>query len=425
MPRTAMTSLALAAMLACAGGPNAAEPGAKGDMAGRAGPLAALPSKPGPHLEKIRALGDDSWLDLGQAAPDPKWGHGRGRSWCAQMDYAPDLRGAFHTGEGVHAFVKPDGYYMDDIYFYDLNAHAWICIYPGTKAGDDQGLKLNDAGFFVNEAGDLVMVAQLAHHYGGTTYDSDRKKLVVMTNQFIRNWWAPSKLRQIEKLVPEARAKQTGKSFSPWYWNTVTGKFEREPAQGASEKDLQGHGCVTVYLPGLKKLFFRGANGANWLYDPEKKAWTKAAAGPAANTGHDMAACYDSKRQRVYLPTGMDKGVTPGWYAYEAGANSWVDLQPKGGGKSTDVNHSCVTYDAANDVVVLAYPRGESRGLFIYDPAANAWLNEKPKAPADGWGKRSVSAFYDPDSNVHYYYDAGDSSTRGTFRAYRYKRAGR
>jgi hypothetical protein len=37
------------------------------------GPLKDLPSKPGPHIEKIRALGDNSWLELGAPDKDPKW----------------------------------------------------------------------------------------------------------------------------------------------------------------------------------------------------------------------------------------------------------------------------------------------------------------------------------------------------------------
>ena len=35
-------------------------------------PLQGLPSKPGPHIEKIRKLGDNAWLELGQPAADPK-----------------------------------------------------------------------------------------------------------------------------------------------------------------------------------------------------------------------------------------------------------------------------------------------------------------------------------------------------------------
>ena len=37
-------------------------------------PLADLPSKPGPHIEKIKALGDNEWLNLGAPAADPKGG---------------------------------------------------------------------------------------------------------------------------------------------------------------------------------------------------------------------------------------------------------------------------------------------------------------------------------------------------------------
>jgi hypothetical protein len=59
------------------------------------GPLAGLPSQPGPHIDKIKALEDNSWLELGTPGADPKWGRARGRSWTARMPLAPELRGAF------------------------------------------------------------------------------------------------------------------------------------------------------------------------------------------------------------------------------------------------------------------------------------------------------------------------------------------
>src|SRR5687768_10677684 len=76
------------------------------------GPLADLPSRPGGHVEKIKALGDNEWLNLGAPAADPTWGKARGRSWSSNMPFAPDVRGAFVFGEGVHAYTKPDGRYM-------------------------------------------------------------------------------------------------------------------------------------------------------------------------------------------------------------------------------------------------------------------------------------------------------------------------
>ena len=96
------------------------------------GSLAGLPSKPGPHIAKIKAMGDNEWLNLGVPAADPKWGKARGSAWGAKaLILAPDKRGAFLFGEGVHAYVKPDGHAMDDLWFYDINAHAWMSLYPG------------------------------------------------------------------------------------------------------------------------------------------------------------------------------------------------------------------------------------------------------------------------------------------------------
>lgn len=79
------------------------------------GPLTGLPNKPGPHIEKVKSLAGNSWLEMGSPAPDPKWGRARGRSWTSDMPLAPELRGAFLYGEGQHGYTKPDGHYMDDL----------------------------------------------------------------------------------------------------------------------------------------------------------------------------------------------------------------------------------------------------------------------------------------------------------------------
>jgi hypothetical protein len=97
------------------------------------GPLMDLPSAPGPHVAAITALGADAWLRLPDTTPDAEWGTAPGRSWGgAAFAAAPDLGGAFFTGEGPHAHVWRDGHAMDDVWFYDLNANRWITIHPGT-----------------------------------------------------------------------------------------------------------------------------------------------------------------------------------------------------------------------------------------------------------------------------------------------------
>src|SRR5262245_1332786 len=88
-----------------------------GKQQARKGVLAGLPSAPGAHLARIKSLKDGEWINLGAPAADPKWGMGRGRSWSCKMPYAPELQGAFLNGQGVHGYIKPDGRFMDDIYF--------------------------------------------------------------------------------------------------------------------------------------------------------------------------------------------------------------------------------------------------------------------------------------------------------------------
>ena len=152
------------------------------------GPLAELPSKPGAHIEKIKAMGDNEWLNLGVPAADPKWGKARGSSWGAKaLILAPDKRGAFLFGEGVHAYVKPDGHIMDDLWFYDINKHAWICLYPGmntktfTQRVKDKELLIDDNGQLIDNEKQPIPLHTLVHAWGYLTYDSDRKKFAFVS----------------------------------------------------------------------------------------------------------------------------------------------------------------------------------------------------------------------------------------------------
>ena len=143
------------------------------------GPLAKLPSKEGPHISKIKEMMDHSWLDLGSPKADPKWGKGRGRSWSCSMPYAPELRGAFLYGQGKHGYVKPDGHYMDDLWFYDFAAHRWICLYPGADV-KNLDMKVNEEGFEATKNGEIIPVATMVHAYEMVTYDTDKRQFLSM-----------------------------------------------------------------------------------------------------------------------------------------------------------------------------------------------------------------------------------------------------
>src|SRR5262245_37283370 len=186
----------------------------------RKGPLTGLPSKPGRHLEKIKALGDDKWLNLGAPAPDPKWGRALGRSWSPRMPYAPDLRGAFITGEGSHGWVNPKtSRQMVDFWFYDVNAHRWICVHPGTDVRNmDADYTLTKDGFTATKDGNLVPISTLCHSYGAITYDTDLKRF---TSD------APANGCMYGPAAIWANAKKFKWAGSPWSFDTVSGKWER------------------------------------------------------------------------------------------------------------------------------------------------------------------------------------------------------
>ena len=156
---------------------------------GTRGPIAELPSRPGAHVEKIKAMGDNEWLNLGSPAADPKWGKARGRSWSSNMPFAPDLRGGFVFAEGVHAYTKPDGRYMNDVWFYDANAHRWVCLYPGIEVKTvatrikDKELALDADGLLVESDGQ-PLPPLLIHAYGYLGYDTDRRKFAFLGSQF-------------------------------------------------------------------------------------------------------------------------------------------------------------------------------------------------------------------------------------------------
>src|SRR5262245_10221203 len=226
------------------------------------GPLTGLPSKPGSHVETIRVLGDNSWLNLGAPAPDPKWGKARGRSWACKMPLAAELRGAFLYGEGVHGYTKPDGYYMDDLWFYDLNGHRWVCCYPGadTKTLD---LKIDADGFEADKDGQRIPVASQVHGYEMNTYDTDSKRFLSMPNL---HGYEKKALPQRDKWVVKAPA-----DASPWFFETTAGKWNR--LRTGTPGPASGFGDTLIYLPSRKQAFFAHRSSDVWLYDVAANKW--------------------------------------------------------------------------------------------------------------------------------------------------------
>jgi hypothetical protein len=386
-------------------------------------PLAGLPSKAeGTHLEKLKALGDNSWADLGPPAADPKWGKARGRAWTPKMAYAPELRGAFFCATGVHGFVKPDGHYMDDLWLYDLNAHRWVCLYPGA---DTKTLKLHldKDGFEINEAGEHIPVSYLSHGYNNLTYNPDLHKYMIIHTQC--PWWTTALPQRYDWLGIPADKRTYGNvgpviasAKHPWFWDATEGKWDRKfiAGDGPSRGRFEG---VLEYVPSQKKAHYSYSHGELWIYDFATSSWSRSPVDFKAPV-YDSVACLDTKRERIYMGSGKQ------FWIYDAAKQTWSTAAaanlPAGFGGGVSSN---LTYDSVNDVAVLnRYGRGDKNdpqplGLYTYDPEKNSWSTEVTPLPASARGQ--ITAFYDPEFNAHYYHAAGDSSDKGTMLAYRYK----
>ncbi|MEX0702249.1 MAG: hypothetical protein WD069_09155 [Planctomycetales bacterium] len=400
----------------------------------RTGVLAGLPSEAGPHIARIQALGDNEWLNLGSPAPDPRWGKGRGRSWSSKMPYAPELGGAFLNGQGVHGYIKPDGYFMDDIWFYDLLAHRWICIYPGTDTRNfvsniERGdLKVNDDGQLVDRDGRPVPFSAIpGHSYQDHAYDLDHGRYVfgggagIGSEQHVRDQeW----LKKGGELL-RSQGKTDRVAGSSYFFNTVTGQFERPPASG---ENLSGGGTSTVlfHLP-TKKSLWRYSRGQTLFGDAATNRWTDAKAAGPTPTGIDFGACYDSKRERVYVLGGGYRGpYAPGEgkiYVYDVKANTWSNLPDKGTVPDNFAsNYACVHYDAAGDRVVNVVFSARRTGVSAFDPETGAWGDAPAPLPAN-ISQGCWSGFYFPELNAHFFHIAGDSRDDGTMWVYRYQKA--
>lgn len=399
----------------------AASAGVGAGEAGADGPLASLPSQPGPHVERIRALGNDSWLDLGPPAPDPKWGTARGRAWTPRMPYAPDLQAAFLCGCGQHGFVKPDGHFMDDLWAYDPNGHRWICAYPGAHV-KSLALHLDEHGFEVDKDGAHIPVSFMGHGYCNQTYVAHLRRLMFAFTH--SPWWTraiPQRWTWLDPKDDDVRRRNYGHAGAviesprhPLFYDPAPGRWERRFVAGPGPAGRRFEG-VLQYIPPRKQVFYL-YRGRVWFYDPATGTWLDPQAKPVP-IGYDSWGCYDTRRNRVYV------GRKEHFLAYDVAANTWSAIRGKDQPESVgSCAHGAITYDTAADAVLIHLRGGE--GIWVYHPEDDAWT--RTAAPPEvEWKYRAMNGFYSPDLNAHFYHLAGDSRDNGFMLVYRYRQAKR
>ncbi len=389
------------------------------------GVLEGVPSEPGPHVAEIEALGDDTWLLLGPPAADPRYGVAFGRSWGGRaLVLAPDLRGAFYTGEGVHAHVKPDGFAMDDVWFYDIHAHAWIAIHPGNEIATfnqrvmDGELSIDDNGQLQDGDGRPVPLHVLIHAWDYLTFDTATQRFAFLAGDGMGEYFMPGfeTIQDGLSSLMEQRAAVTVPPMSPWFWSVTDCAWERYPIETPTP-DVGGFAAF-IYASASDQYVYAGAGGVA-TFDRTSNAWTVVDDTGPRPTGYDHGVAYDSMRQRLYMGSG-DGTTAPGVFVYDIGSATWTKPESSGTAPATfRTNDASIFYDSVNDVVtVFQYAE---RMHYTYDPDADSWTSRPiPDEVMDSVSYASFNAFYDPVLNAYFVYAAGDSSDIGTMWAYRW-----
>jgi N-acetylneuraminic acid mutarotase len=152
-----------------------------------------------------------------------------------------------------------------------------------------------------------------------------------------------------------------------------------------------------------------------WAYDPVANTWTEldpSGGPPLARIGHSMV--YDPVARRSILFGGSTRAsATLGdIWAYDAGANSWTELQPKGRVPSARTGHSAA-YDQVTHRLMV-FGGVTDMGAFVnetwaYDPATNVWTELHPKGELPS-ARSGHSMAYDPVRGILIMFGGQDSS---------------
>jgi hypothetical protein len=379
----------------------------------------SLPSPEGRTVSAIRAMAPGTWLDLGAPKADPKWGWARGRAWTSKMAFSNALGGAFLFGEGEHGWVNPsNGRYMDDLWLYDVNAHRWVALYPGTDTRSPPTLQVTRDGFEGVAPDRPIPIATMVHGYEMTAWDPVRQLFFSMPNHHV---YFGKRLPSVATFRRQKAERLNHSSASPWMFDPWNRKWHRLKTNTPSPKS--GYGDVLMFVPSQKKLFFYRMRRISY-YDPQTNNWQQVSArGPVPPFGIDPTACHDPRRDRIYMGGGnypVAKGPN-GLWIFDVASGRWVDPKPAGspGGNNYGTNLAVMTCDPQKDRVYVFRHRAEPRGLYVYDAKKNAWGDRAVPLPGF-WRTRTVAnGFYHPALGVHFIHTANDSRDNGRIIVYR------
>jgi hypothetical protein len=234
--------------------------------------------------------------------------------------------------------------------------------------------------------------------------------------------------KKVSEGLQALRAQRKDKTFprlTPMTYDTATGRFECSPAtKGYPGRNRMGGFPQFLYIPSKKQVIAIGRGV--YYYDPDRKSWNKVKTQGKGPRGGEFAACYDSRRDRVYTGAAMQVKSEQGrsMLIFDVKTATWSAADHKGEcPRRWSNNGTIMHYDSGNDLVVVFGRKSKGRGvkpkIYAYDPEADKWFRPR-ELPS---GVSCAHGFYDPELNVHFIYVARDSADNGVMWAYRYGRA--
>jgi N-acetylneuraminic acid mutarotase len=205
-----------------------------------------------------------------------------------------------------------------------------------------------------------------------------------------------------------------------WAYDSAADAWEPLKPSGTAPSARSGH-AMAYDQAAHRLILFGGLDNTaaplddTWAYDPVADTWTEldpSGGPPLARIGHSMV--YDPVARRSILFGGSTRASAAlgDIWAYDAGANSWTELQPKGRVPSARTGHSAA-YDQVTHRLMV-FGGVSDMGAFLnetwaYNPAANAWTELHPKGELPS-PRAGHSMAYDPIRGILIMFGGQDSS---------------
>ena len=316
---------------------------------------------------------------------------------------------------------------MDDVWLYDINAHRWVAVYPGTDTNTfnrqvSQGeIFIDGHGQVAHRSGTLLPVHVLVHAWDFLSYDTHRHRFVFLAGSGLGRYYLPG-LDAIEtglKTLEAQRASTTIPPLSPWSYDAATHRFGRDLAQN-EQPDVGGHPTF-VYVPERDSYFVAGSRGVA-TFDLATRRWTKLADQGRRPPGYDHGGCLGTRRQRLYMGSGSAEAE--GLFVFDIPSSTWRHVEAEGQPRRFRTNEAALVYNESADRLTIFHRK--DRKLYVFNPGNERWttvplhdavLNSVPYG--------ALSAFYDPVLDVYFVFLAADSRDNGIMWVYRHPQASR